>query len=179
MFIFGHLGIGKALARPWSRGFPAFAVLGGTLLPDLIDKPLYYAISAWTGLHGADIGLISGTRTIAHTGFFLALLMLIAWLGKKKWIAALALGVSTHLLLDCLGDRWLNPHQLSSALQALVFPYFGGQFGAAPFVDLGEHAQSMNQPYFWITELLGVALLFRERWSKIFFRNAYRTKPRG
>jgi hypothetical protein len=170
MFVFGHLGIGRTLARPIGRGLPITALLLGTLLPDLIDKPVYYALSWMHGLQGADLGLISGTRTFGHTGIFLMLLLLLGFGLKSKWISALALGVSTHLLIDCLGDRWLNPGQLSSGVMAVLFPYFDGQFGAAPFVDIQDHATSMNQPYFWATEIIGFLLLFRERWPRILGR---------
>ncbi|MBI5201898.1 MAG: metal-dependent hydrolase, partial [Elusimicrobia bacterium] len=41
MIFFGHLGLGDALAAPVRRGLPRRWVLLGTVLPDLLDKPLY------------------------------------------------------------------------------------------------------------------------------------------
>ena len=77
MFALGHLGIGKKLAARPFRRFSAVerrAFFIGALLPDLIDKPLYY-IPAWlTGRHGAAAGILSGTHLFAHTGLFLAVL---------------------------------------------------------------------------------------------------------
>ena len=81
MFALGHLGIGKKLAaRPFRDFSPADrrAFFVGALLPDLIDKPLYY-IPAWvTGKEGAAAGILSGTHLFAHTGLFLVVLTLAA-----------------------------------------------------------------------------------------------------
>ena len=70
MFALGHLGIGKKLAaRPFRHFSPAErrAFFVGALLPDLIDKPLYY-IPAWlTGKEGAAAGILSGTHLFAHS----------------------------------------------------------------------------------------------------------------
>jgi hypothetical protein len=51
MFIFGHMGFGAAMARPWANPFRKLSfgmILLGTVLPDLIDKTLYYSLSFWT-----------------------------------------------------------------------------------------------------------------------------------
>jgi hypothetical protein len=45
MFFFGHLGVGATLVRPWKERLPFRWVLLGAVLPDLIDKPLYYGLS--------------------------------------------------------------------------------------------------------------------------------------
>ncbi len=74
MFVLGHLGIGKRLAAHPYRRFSRVdkrAFFVGALLPDLIDKPLYYGWSWLTGKHGAEAGLISGTHLFGHTGLFL------------------------------------------------------------------------------------------------------------
>src|SRR4051812_43796707 len=65
MFALGHVGIGRRLV-PRYRAFTArerwiFAL--GALLPDLIDKPLYYIPSWITGKRGAELGLIAGTHS--------------------------------------------------------------------------------------------------------------------
>src|SRR4051812_43545813 len=104
MFVFGHLGIGSKLATPWAQGLPRRWLLVGTLLPDLIDKPLYYGLSFATGKSGTDLGLISGTRTFGHTALFLVLLALGSIIRRSRILAALALGTATHLLIDNFGD---------------------------------------------------------------------------
>ncbi len=134
MIFFGHLGIGSALTRPFRRRDPYRAwrwLLLGTLLPDLIDKPLYYGLSFATGLKSADLGLICGTRTFGHT------LLLCAWiagLGRFKrsdQFNALAMGVLTHLALDAVFDP---------APGYLLWPLTS--FPAMPFKDLREHVMS-------------------------------------
>src|SRR5438552_13741940 len=102
MFALGHLGIGKKLAaRPFRHFSPgdkrAFFV--GALLPDLIDKPLYY-IPAWvTGREAAGAGILSGTHLFAHTGLFLLALSVAALVTRSRPLRALAIGVATHCVL--------------------------------------------------------------------------------
>jgi hypothetical protein len=52
MLPLAHLGIGSNLVRPWWKKLDLRALLFGTLLPDLIDKPLYHVPALLTGLHG-------------------------------------------------------------------------------------------------------------------------------
>src|SRR5687767_3274929 len=98
MFVFGHLGIGKTIADPTLRRYslPLAPLFIGSLLPDLIDKPLYYGLVALTGKRGAELELIHGTRTFGHT----ALLLLLILMWKRPVVRALALGVLTHIALD-------------------------------------------------------------------------------
>ena len=101
MFVFGHVGIGSWLARPLARPGELRWLVLGTLLPDLLDKPLYYGLVLATSRRAADLGLISGTRTFGHT-LLAALLVLLAVRGRRG--AMVALGMATHLLLDLGGD---------------------------------------------------------------------------
>lgn len=183
MFIFGHLGIGNQIARPWSRGLSTRWILFGTLMPDIIDKILYYSLSLTTGLKGADLGrltLISGTRTFGHTALLLIVLTVLAQLRKSRELAALSLGMATHLLLDNVYDRLLfgevasfsaEAADLSSAFQALVFPYFGLRFAVIPFRDVGEHFWAIfaNKALMG-TEIVGVALLAWHGWKNQYGR---------
>src|SRR6185312_7307809 len=102
MFVLAHLGIGLELARPWRRRLPVKPLLLGTLLPDLIDKPLYYGLAWATGRRGYAIGLISGTRTFGHTVLFAAAIAAYAAARRSKAAAAVALGCATHLILDAV-----------------------------------------------------------------------------
>src|SRR6267143_777482 len=56
MFVFGHLGVGSWVIARRVRAEQLAWVLFGTLLADLIDKPLYYALVLATGRHGAALG---------------------------------------------------------------------------------------------------------------------------
>ena len=155
MFVLGHVGIAKKLAaRPYRHFSPvdkrAFFV--GALLPDLIDKPLYYA-SAWlTGKRGAAVGIISGTHLFAHTGLFLVVLALAALVSRSKPTRALALGVATHLALDVVG--------LSLNLRTLLWPLLGWRFPSYPFRHLTEHLATILRPVTFAGEALGAAILW-------------------
>ena len=179
MFVLGHLGVGSALARPCSRGLKKRFMFLGTLLPDLIDKPLYYGLSLITGLKGADLGIISGTRTFGHTALFLLTLCVIAFARRSRVLVALALGIATHLVLDGLWDR-LGPTTLPlgdiSPLAGIFWPALGTQFPIYPFNDVQDHLSKFLQPAFWGGELLGLALLSLEL-LRFRYPSEYRTKP--
>ncbi len=167
MFIFGHLGIGEAMVKPVGRTLPRRWLLLGTILPDLIDKPLYYGLRFATGLHGAELGLISGTRTFGHTGLFLLILAGIAWAKRSRVFAALALGVATHLLLDGLADIWI-PYEpgTRTLVNALFFPFMGFAFPVIPYHYVGEHLRSIMRPMTWMCEILGLLMFSWENWKR-------------
>src|SRR4051812_42997977 len=95
MFVLGHMGIGRALVRPWQRYFPVVAFFAGTLLPDIIDKPLY---------HFHLLGPMPATRMVGHTGLLVLGVALLALVTHARPLAAVAAGMATHLVLDCLMD---------------------------------------------------------------------------
>jgi len=103
VFALGHLGLGKKLAtRPYRRFSRAekVAFFLGALLPDLIDKPLFYLPYWLTGGRSAD-GILSGTRLWSHTLLFLLALVVAAMVTRARPMRALAIGVVTHIALDC------------------------------------------------------------------------------
>jgi hypothetical protein len=157
MFALGHLGIGKKLAaRPFRRFSAADkrAFFIGALLPDLIDKPLYY-IPAWlTGRHGAAAGTLSGTHLFAHTGLFLLVLTAAGLITRSPPLKALAIGVATHFVLDFVG--------LSMNLGTLLWPLLGWRFPTYPFRSLGEHLGTIFNPITFVSEALGAAILWSD-----------------
>lgn len=175
MFVFGHLGIGSTIAKPWSRGISRRVLLLGTILPDLIDKPTYYLLVLFTGKHSQELGMLAGTRLFGHTALFLALLLAAAffWKRRRALFAALALGVATHLLLDNVADALLGDHS-RSALIAMTWPWFGWNFPAIPFHSIGAHLRHSFDPRLLACEGLGLVLLAWDFWRKIKFR---RTDP--
>jgi hypothetical protein len=168
MFVLGHLGIGKRLAaRPFRLFSPvdkrAFFV--GALLPDLIDKPLYYVPTWLTGKHGAAAGILSGTHLFAHTGLFLLVLTVTGLVTRSRPLRAMAIGVATHLVLDFVG--------LSMNLGTLLWPLFGWHFPTYPFKSLTQHLRTIFNPIAFIGETLGAAIL----WSD--YRKARRRPASG
>ena len=172
MLLFAHMGIGTKMVSPWSRELPKWALLFGTLLPDLIDKPLYYILYFLTQASGASMGRINNPRTVGHTAFFLLLITLIAVVRRSKVFAAIALGVATHLFLDNLSDSLADyfmsdvshPSQ-HSALVALLWPFFKPYFSASPFNTLVAHLEHSFNPMNLGFEVVGAAILFWEYWQ--------------
>src|SRR3954466_140383 len=95
MFVFGHVGVGRALLSRWKARLPVIPLAVGMLLPDLIDKPLYYS-RLWS--------FVTCTRTFGHTGLLLLALTGFAAALRSRTLAALSAGMATHLLLDCAFD---------------------------------------------------------------------------
>lgn len=131
MYLFAHLGLGYLAVKPWWRRVPTVPLLVGTLFPDLLDKPLYYIASAWTGEKGAAIGLLSGTRTFGHTALLLLVIFALTSLGGWKARGGFCLGIATHLLFDNLGDYFAGGGVFN--LQALLWPLEGWAFPEMPY----------------------------------------------
>jgi len=173
MFLLGHLGIGSWVAARGVRAEQLGWLLFGTLLPDLVDKPLYYALVFATGRRGAELGLVTGTRTFGHT----LLLVVLLWLLTPRRIGSpLALGMITHLALDELGDivglflpaLGTRPHP--GTISAILFPFLGPRFPVSPFHGLLEHLASLDNLYVLAGEIVGVALLARQWHAGVFTR---------
>ena len=163
MFFFGHLGIGKKLVSPFTKKLPVKWVLIGAVLPDLIDKPLYYGLSWFEGKRGDELGLISGTRTFGHTAILLLGVTLVAVARKSRWAAALALGITSHFLLDGVSDSLQILGQSpghSELVLALFWPLLGWHFPTVPYRDLGEHLSIWNRPVLVWGEVIGAILLY-------------------
>jgi hypothetical protein len=160
LFVLGHLGIGSRLLFGLRRRLPWWPLYAGCLLPDLIDKPLYYAL-LW--LHRLP-ELISGTRTFGHSGLFLLALLLLAALARRPWAWALFAGVATHFALDIAGELFTSPDPESSIWIAILFPALGVRFPMAHFGSLLEHLTvSAQSAYVIVGELLGAIILLRAR----------------
>lgn len=172
MLVLGHLGIGSKLVNPWTRELPKAALFLGMLLPDIIDKPLYYGLVMITGKHSAELGLISSTRTFGHTSILLLVITGVAVLRRSKGWAALALGMATHLFLDNLSDTLTgyfdtNPVQPGerSALVALLWPFLKNQFSASPFANLAGHMAHSFNGITMGAEVVGAAILGWDYWK--------------
>lgn len=157
MFALGHLGLGKKLAtRPYRRfsRVEKRAFFVGALLPDLIDKPLFY-VPLW--VRGRRGDLLSGTHLFAHTGLFLLVLAVAALVTRSRPLRAVVIGVATHFLLDFVG--------LSMGPAMLLWPLFGWHFPVYPFRNLGHHLATILNPITLAGELLGGAVLLWD-WRK-------------
>jgi len=163
MFILGHMGFGLKLSEPVRRDLPVRPLLLGALLPDLIDKPLYYALEAATGRRGAAIGIVAGTRSFGHTLLFLLALAALARARRSRPLAALALGVATHLVLDTLSDAFTRRWGFS--FKALFWPVLGWRFPIYPYYGWRDHVAHVREPFLLAAEIAGAAILAWE-WRK-------------
>lgn len=168
MIFFGHLGIGNALITPFRRGLSRKWILFGTVFSDVFDKSLYYGLVAVTGKHGLELahqvgpflGPISGTRTFGHTAMVLMGFSILALILKSKRLAALAMGISTHLFLDGLSDHFIHTAQVSAGpTSALLWPFTGLGFPVIPYQSVHEHVLSWKSSFLIFSELAGLILL--------------------
>ena len=174
MFFFGHLGIGSKMAYPWRDKLPRTALLVGTALPDLIDKPIYYSVAAVIGRDAAGQSLISGTRTFGHTLILLIGIVLIAYLRKSRLLAALAVGITTHYLIDLIGDELqlrlalITPGTGPDGFHALLWPLLGWGFPTSTTTIFG-HGTQIISPWVFAGEVIGIGILlwdYRRRWQR-------------
>jgi len=181
MIFFGHLGFGLQIAKPLFRhdelkkkravGF----LLLGCVLPDLIDKPLYHGLSWITGKSGAELGLISTTRTFGHTLVFLFLLFVLARWRKSPALLMIAVGTATHLFVDHVGDTighaifgspfptQYDEHGISLNIVGLFWPFLGNRFPVFPFEHIMQHFDFFRRPHIAVGEVLGLIFLWKDR----------------
>jgi hypothetical protein len=152
MFLLGHIGIGRAMARPWRTRLPVMPLILGTLLPDIIDKPLYYSRA---------FDLITCTRTFGHTGLLILLIAGAAWLRRSRALAAVSLGMATHLILDCIVDL-PGVGRDSATWVAMLWPLLGHEFVTSYFQSMKEHFLRLGSWPVLSGEVVGGVLLLIE-----------------
>lgn len=145
MMPLGHLGIPLLLI--FSRRDPDIDVrllMLGSILPDLIDKPLGHLIFP------EDNG-----RIFAHSLLFVIVLVLIGL--RSRNVMTVALGSGIHQLLD---GMFLDP---VSSLWPLLGPFKTYDFEVYQWLD------AFKDPYVITEELIGLALLLMLVWKwKLF-----------
>ena len=121
-------------------------LLIGSLLPDIIDKPIGLLFFRNTIRNG---------RTFSHTLLFLFLITLAAFYVYKRYrrtgLLALWFGTLTHLIFD---QMWRTP-------QTLFWPFYGFTFAKADITDwIANMLHSLlTNPQVYIPELMGAAIL--------------------
>ena len=118
----------------------------GSLLPDIIDKPLGQYI--FPGTFGSG-------RIFAHSLLFLVVIAVVGIVLYKRrrsaWMLTLAAGVFTHILFD---SAWRSPVNL-------LWPLLGFEF---PRIDLAMWLPNIfeglvSDPRIYVPEILGLAVL--------------------
>jgi hypothetical protein len=172
MLPLAHLGFGTSIGqRLWAKKtrFTFWTFCLGTLLPDLIDKSLYYLLKPIGPFPAIGLSLdwVTGTRTVAHTLLFPLLLTgVLTTLFPKATLGRNALigGILTHLLLDGLSEQWIEGSQTPH--QALLWPLLGWDFPHAHYDSLREHWLRKLKLPFILGELAGAYFWWRQ--IKIF-----------
>ena len=147
MFLLAHLGIGLGLAWLLAWKSPARfdyrLVLFGSILPDLIDKPLGYAL----GLE---------TRIWSHTFVFLFAILAASFAPNLWSLRFIGFGVATHLLVDRI---WEMPW-------VVLYPAYGWSFH--PASQDAEHwiATLLHDPLVQAGEIVGASILVLFVWRK-------------
>jgi inner membrane protein len=114
----------------------------GSLLPDIIDKPLGFI-------------LYGNGRIITHTLLLTLIVLIIGTLlyfnRKKSWLLALAIGMASHLILD---QMWFNPY-------VLLWPSRGWSFPRMPKTNWIVEWTSELRTNYWvdIPEMVGLAIV--------------------
>jgi inner membrane protein len=171
MFLFAHTGIalGAATAvatavaaaanrrekKSWLASLSKYAdirfLIIGSMLPDIIDKPVGQYFFRETFENG---------RIFSHTLLFLLLISTIGLIVYKKshriWGFSLVAGVLAHLVLDSM---W-------GTLATLFWPLMGWGFGA---IDITDYAgmilrELISDPSIYIPETIGLIIII---WSGI------------
>ena len=138
----------------------------GSLLPDIIDKPVGQYFFRETFSNG---------RIFAHTLLFLILITLAGVFvyrrHRKNWLLTLSFGTFTHLIFD---QMWRMP-------QTLLWPLFGFTF---PKFSLTNWVPNIFQllltdPATYVPELVGGAILILFVWVLLSNRRLFAFIRRG
>jgi hypothetical protein len=149
MLLFAHVGLTLAAGRMFRRTNLAFLALG-SMLPDIIDKPLGQLV------HGTP----AMGRTFSHTLLFLLLIFALAIYLRDARLTSLSWVVLAHLALDSM---WASP-------VILLWPLLG-PFPQSSVVDAWRYMemllQGLKDPFILVPECLGLVeviyLLFEGR----------------
>ena len=159
MFIFGHIGITLGIFI-LIRKIPRFSGLDlniplialGSMLPDILDKPLGEILLADTLANG---------RIYGHTLLFFILVLATAFYFYKKKNDHDVLIIPFASLMHLMEDRmWTTP-------QTLFWPLFGWQFPDGfqsagildYFLSIFKNAYTPGMSFVFLSELLGLLIV--------------------
>ena len=145
MLALAHMGIGSAMVRTLKPSPKVSYLFVGTLLPDLIDKPLFWSLN-WLRVHHFFYfnftSWIPGTRTFAHTFLFFLILLIFSVKFKKSNLNVLSWGVFSHLLLDALEGILAGKNHFITFMKGALFPIFEFKFYSFPHHGIRDHLLS-------------------------------------
>ena len=141
-------------------------LLVGSMLPDIIDKPIGIYLFRETFSNG---------RIFTHTLLFLVLITVVGLILKrssgKTWGLALSIGTLLHLILDQI---WQTP-------ETLFWPIFGVGFERIETIDWLSnilHAL-LEEPEVYVPEIIGFFVLVWFAWELLHRRTVIRFLRKG
>ena len=141
-------------------------LLVGSMLPDIIDKPIGMYLFRET---------FSSGRIFSHTLLFLVLVTVAGFLIRgysgKTWGIALSIGTLFHLILD---QMWQAP-------KTLFWPVFGIAFERMdPTYWLGNiFSALLRNPEVYVPEIIGVVVFVWFVWELLYHRAIIRFLRKG
>ena len=133
-------------------------LLIGSLLPDIIDKPVGIVFFADS---------LARVRAYCHTLLFLVLIFLVGlylWRSRSRvWLLVLSFGTFTHLILD---QMWQSP-------QVLFWPLYGFVFEKGDITDWIPNIFNalLTQPSVYVPEIVGAVIIICFAWISLRKRN--------
>lgn len=150
MLLFGHLGITLAFVflvfLILKENVDYRYVLAGSMLPDIIDKPVGHILFPEIFHNG---------RIFCHTLLFIVVLIILAVYMERHYkytgVSFLGLGAMMHLIED---QMWFAPQTLFWPLFGLEFPQF--EYGSIVGYWLNG---LLTEPQAYIPEIIGITIL--------------------
>ena len=139
-----------------SRRLDLRILLVGSLLPDIIDKPLGHIMFR---------EYLSSGRTFAHTLLFTVLITLgglfLRYRTGKTWLLVLSFGTFVHLILD---EMWLQQWH-----STILWPLYGLEFTRAELTDWAGNIWDalLHEPAVYIPEIIGAVVIILLLWMLI------------
>lgn len=151
-----------SMAETLGKFFDIRLLLLGSILPDIIDKPIGIIL-----LNSGRIFTHSLTLSIILSGIG----FLLYFIGKQVGILALASGIFTHIILD---KMWEYP-------QIFLWPFFGWGFAEGVRENFIHVWLSMlfSQPEVYLPELAGIVILLIFAWRLVRNDNVLAFLKRG
>ncbi|HEY33214.1 MAG TPA: metal-dependent hydrolase [Dehalococcoidia bacterium] len=128
-------------------------LLVGSLLPDIIDKPLGQVFLRET---------LSNGRIFFHTLLFTIIMALgglfLRYRTGKTWLLALSMGTFAHLILDEMWQQELLP--------TLLWPLYGLEFPRADLTDWVGNIwyNLLHDPVVYVPEIIGGVVIILFLW---------------
>ncbi|UCB42234.1 MAG: metal-dependent hydrolase [Dehalococcoidales bacterium] len=128
-------------------------LLVGSLLPDIIDKPLGQVLFRES---------LSSGRIFFHTLLFTSLVALgglfLRYRTSRTWLLVLSAGTFAHLILDGMWRQEL--------LTTLLWPFYGIEFPRAELTDWTENIwyDLLHNPAVFIPEIIGGVVIILFLW---------------